>query len=316
MRLNENPKGYYLRNLFFHSLTFIMVTVLTACSNSLYRAAIDVERWRAGMTERTLTINDLRFSYLDGGTGEIILMIHGFGANKDSWNRFARYLTDSFRVIAIDLPGHGDSTSDDEWKYDFESQVSRLSTFIDRIGIDRFHIIGNSMGGVIAINYTHQNPERTITLGLMNSGGVLSPTKSEYMHLLEKGINPLLVNSRDEFDNMLAFVMAKPPYIPWFVKDAVYEQYMKRQSINEKIFRDISTQETIKTSLLSKVDIPVFIIWGKQDRVLDVSSVAKLEKSFPRSYSVILEDAGHAPMVEKPKTSAAHYTKFLKKLKR
>ena len=293
-----------------------MVPILTACSNFLYKAAIDVERWRAGMTEKTLTIDDLRFSYLDGGSGEIILMIHGFGANKDSWNRFARYLTDSFRVIAIDLPGHGESTSSDEWKYDIESQVKRLSTFIDRIGIDLFHIIGSSMGGVIAIYYAHQNPERTITLGLMNSGGVSAPTKSEYMHLLEKGDNPLFVNSRDEFDNMMAFVMVKPPYIPWFVKEAVYKEYMNRQSINEKIFKDISTQKAIETTLLSKIDIPVFIIWGKQDRVIDVSSVAEFEKSFPRSYSVIIEDAGHAPMVEKPKTSAAYYTNFLKKLKR
>ena len=59
-------------------------------------------------------------------------------------------------------------------------------------------------------------------------------------------------NPRDGFDNMLAFVMAEPPYIPWFVKDAVYKEYMNRQSINEKIFKDISTQETIKTNLLSK----------------------------------------------------------------
>ena len=63
-------------------------------------------------------------------------------------------------------------------------------------------------------------------------------------------------------------------------------------------------------------DLTVFIIWGKHDRVLDVSSVAEFEKIFPHSFSVIIEDAGHAPMVEKPKASAAHYLNYLKKSKR
>jgi pimeloyl-ACP methyl ester carboxylesterase len=238
-------------------------------------------------------------------------LIHGFGANKDSWNRFARHLTDKFRVVAVDLPGHGDSTSNLEHKYDVQSQARRLGLFVDELGLERFHIFGSSMGGLIALHYTHLYPDRVMTLGLMNSAGVLSSKPSEYMRLLEKGENPLLVNSRDDFENMLKFVMARPPYMPWFIKNAVYKEYMERRAINQKIFNDISTAKMLNIAFLSEIKLPVFILWGRQDRVLDVSIVHVFEERISDTYVVILDNTGHAPMVEAPEIAAGHYLGFL-----
>ncbi len=118
--------------------------------------------------------------------------------------------------------------------------------------------------------------------------------------------------SRDDFDNLLKFVMVETPYMPWFIKNVVYEEYMERQVINAKIFNDIATEEMINIAFLSEIIVPVFILWGKQDRVLDVSSVGVFEEQFPDTYSVILEDTGHAPIVEAPEASAGHYLHFLK----
>jgi len=272
-----------------------------------------MERWRAGMKEKSLDVDDLHLSYLDGGSGGNILMLHGFGSNKDSWNRFARHLTNKFRVVAVDLPGHGDSTSSLDNTYDVQSQARRLALFVDKLGMQRFHIIGSSMGGAIAIHYTHLHPDRVMTMGLISSGGVMSPKPSEYMQKLEKGENPLLVRSRDDFDNMLKFVMVETPYIPWFIKNVVYEEYMERKAINERIFKDIATEEMVNMAFLPEIYIPVFILWGKQDRVLDVSSVGVFEERLPDTYSVILDDTGHAPMVEAPEASADHYLHFLKR---
>jgi pimeloyl-ACP methyl ester carboxylesterase len=181
----------------------------------------------------------------------------------------------------------------------------------EKLGIERFHIFGSSMGGAIAIYYTHLNPDHIRTLGLMSSGGVLSPNPSEFMELLEKGENPLLVHSRDDFYKMLKFVMVKPPYIPWFIKNAVYEEYMGRQAINKKNFDDIAAEEIVDIPFLSEIKKPVFVIWGKKDRVLDVSSVGVFEERIPNTYSVVLEDTGHAPMVEEPEASVGHYLHFL-----
>ena len=120
---DTDAKGYLILKITVYGLAaFILVLSLSACSTSLYKAGINVERWRAKVKEKSLYINDLQISYLDGGSGDVILLIHGFGANKDSWNRFARHLTDKFRVVAVDLPGHGDSTSNLEHKYDVQSR--------------------------------------------------------------------------------------------------------------------------------------------------------------------------------------------------
>ena len=301
-----------LKSAFYWPLVFFLVFLLSACSTTLFKMGIDLERWRAGMTEKSIDLNDLHLSYLDGGSGEIILMVHGFGANKDSWNRFARHLTHKYRVIAVDLPGHGDSSSSLESKYDVQSQARRLGLFMDNLGMERFHIFGSSMGGMIAIYYTHLHPDHVRSLGLMSSAGVLSPTPSEFMQLLEKGENPLLVNSRNDFDNMLKFVMVQPPYMPWFIKKAVYEDYMGRQAINKKIFNDIADEETANIPFLSEIKKPVFIIWGEKDRVLDVSSVGVFEDRIPDAHTVVLEDTGHAPMIEEPEAAAGQYLKFLK----
>jgi pimeloyl-ACP methyl ester carboxylesterase len=294
----------------------MMAFLLSACSAVLYRAGIDLERWRAGMEEKSLDVHNLRFSYLDGGAGANIVMLHGFGSNKDSWNRIARYMTDHYRVVAVDLPGHGDSTSRLDDTYDVQSQARRLALFVDKLGLQRFHIIGSSMGGAIAIHYTHLHSNHVMTMGLISSGGVMSPKPSDYMQKLEQGENPLLVRSRDDFDNMLKFVMVKTPYIPWFIKNVVYEEYMQRQAINERIFKDIATEEMVNMAFLPEIDIPVFILWGKQDRVLDVSSVGVFEAQLPDTYSVILDNTGHAPMVEAPRASADHYLHFLKRYER
>lgn len=285
--------------------------MLQACADPIFKAGIDMERWRAGLRESSLKVRNLNFSYLDGGSGDNILLVHGFGANKDSWNRFARHLTDRFRVVAVDLPGHGQSTSNLETAYDIPSQANRLALFAAALGMKRYHVMGSSMGGAIAIYLSQRYSDRIITLGLMSSAGVISPRPSEFMQKLDKGENPLLARSREEFDDMLAFVMVKPPYMPWFIKDVAYDQYTERRALNQKIFADIATGEVIDIPFLAEIQVPVFILWGQQDRVLDVSSVAVFEKRIPNSEAVILENIGHAPMFEAPEISARHYLRFL-----
>lgn len=141
-----------LKKIILHGFSVCVIAFLaSACSNSLYEAGISWERFRAGLSEKSADIKELHFSYLDGGSGETVLMVHGFGSNKDSWDRFARHLTGKFRIVALDLPGHGDSTSRLELSYDIPSQARRLELFAVKLGLERFHIFGSSMGGAVAI---------------------------------------------------------------------------------------------------------------------------------------------------------------------
>ena len=87
-------------------------------------------------------------------------MIHGYAANKENWVRFAGCLTQSCHVVAIDLPGHGESVKDLNRSYKWQDQVQHFHEILAKIGLNEFHLIGNSMGGGIAALYAGEYPEQ------------------------------------------------------------------------------------------------------------------------------------------------------------
>lgn len=132
---------------------------------------VATERKIAGLSLKHATLSEGSIAYLEGGKGTPILLLHGFGADKDNWVRMAKHLTKKYRVIAPDLPGFGESFKRAELDYDVTSQVARLSEFADKLGLTQFHIGGNSMGGYIAANYAVTCPEHIECLWLLNPFG-------------------------------------------------------------------------------------------------------------------------------------------------
>ena len=211
------------------------------------------------------------------------------------------------------MPGFGDSTCLENASYRIADQAKRLNQFADAVGLKKFHIVGNSMGGHIAGRYTVMFPERVLTLGLFDASGVKSPVPSEMAQRLAKGEpNPLVAGSVEEFDRLLKFVFFTPPEIPSFVKKLLVEEAMKHKASNERIFKQMSGEIGALEPDLPKIKARTLVLWGDRDRVLDVSSVQVLEKGLPNSTTVIMKDCGHLPMIERPQEAAEHYVAFLK----
>jgi pimeloyl-ACP methyl ester carboxylesterase len=258
-------------------------------------------------------VGDHTVVYLEGGKGETILLVHGFGANKDNWNRLAKYLTPSFHVVAVDLPGFGESTKREEASYTIAAQVERLDSIAKALSLESFHVAGNSMGGSIAGKYAVRFPDKVLTLGLFNSAGVPQcPEKSEMARLMEKGENPLLLETAEDFDRMLEFAFVKPPWFPGAVKKLMAEEWVRSRSFNEKIFREIMTENASLVPDLAKIWTRTLILWGDTDRLLHVSCAEVLGKGLPSSTTVIMKDCGHVPMMERPEETAQHYLEFLR----
>jgi abhydrolase domain-containing protein 6 len=278
----------------------------------LFNKAIDGWRKDAGLTVKSVNIPDFKIVYLEGGTGDTIIMLHGFGVNKDNWPWLAKYFTPKYRVIIPDLPGFGDSSKPQDAKYNIMSQVERLNLFVKELKLTKFHIVGNSMGGAIAGNYAVTYPEMVKTLALFDSAGVVSPQKSELTLFMEKGINPLVIKDQKGYEGLLEFCFNKPPQLPSFMKKYFAKQAMKAASFNEKIFKDLSTDITALESKLNKIKAPTLIVWGDSDKVINISSVGVFKKNIKDSKSAIIKDCGHAPMMEKPQETASVYQTFLK----
>lgn len=177
--------------------------------------AIWWERGAAGLTQKSAQAAGHEIVYLEGGEGPTLLLVHGFAADKDNWTRFARLLTSSYRVVALDLPGFGESSILPEQSYDVASQAARLEAFVKELGLERFHIAGNSMGGNIAGIYAADYPDRVLSLGLLATGGIAAPRPSEiHQRMHETGGKPLIAHSVEEFHRMLEIVFVEVPFIP------------------------------------------------------------------------------------------------------
>ena len=122
-------------------LAAVLTSLLAGCDSlgpSLRNAAYSMERSRAGLVHKDVTLSDgTRIAYLEGGSGEPLVLVHGFGADKDNFTRVARWLTPHYRVIAPDLVGFGESTHLPDADYHYAAQAERVRAFVQALGLLR-----------------------------------------------------------------------------------------------------------------------------------------------------------------------------------
>jgi len=289
----------------------VLLFLCVSCSSSMINFFRWYERSRAGLTEKTIVIDGHSVQYLEGGNGDTVLCIHGFGGSMDHWTRFARYMTDEYRIVALDLPGFGDSSFIKGQLYTIPKQVERVHEFVKKLGIQKFHIVGNSMGGYIAGFYAVTYPEDVKTVGLFAAAGVKSPNESQLSQELKKGNNPLIVEDVKSYDGLMEFVFYKPIWLPNFAKQYFADKAVSKRDDLKYIFTQIH-DVTLLESHLKEIQAPTVIIWGQNDRVLDVSGAYVFKNKIAQSQLVIFKECGHLPMLEKPKEVAGVYKKFLK----
>ena len=314
-----------LRHSQFLVLMSLIITFLAGCQSaqdSLYQTAINFERTRADLDLKEVSVGDMNHALLEGGNpeGDTILMVHGFSADKDNWLRLAAKLSDDYHIIAVDLVGHGESSSDKELDYRIVPQAERLHQLMKTLQVDPVHFMGNSMGGAIGLVYAGMYPEQLKSLVLLDNAGITSPHTSEYFQLLEKGENPLIPKQPGDYDFMIDFITSEPPFMPWPISSVLERRSLERRELNEQVFADLmKSQDELGNpeqinAMLATIHTPTLVIWGEEDRVLDVSSVDVMKAHMPNIQSVILSDVGHIPMLEDPDSVADAFLAFTRQL--
>jgi abhydrolase domain-containing protein 6 len=278
----------------------------------LYELGMNLARRSAGLEEKSVRIDNHTIYYLEGGRGETIVLVHGFTAEKDNWTMFAKYITPSHQVVALDLPGFGESSRIPSESYTVPEQAKRLDHFVTALGLKKFHVAGNSMGGAIVAKYAVDYPEKVLSLGLFDSAGIWDcPEKSEFGKLLDKRENPLIVKNVKDYEFVIKFACVKSPPFPKRIIAYLAQKQIAVQDFNEKVWKDISDQAYDLGPDLGKIKAKTLILWGDTDRLLDVSCTQILQKGIADSQTVVMKDCGHIPMLERPKEAASHYLKFL-----
>jgi len=278
------------------------------------RLVFNYERHRAGVVRKEIDLpGGLHYVYLEGGQGEPLMLLHGFGADKDNFVRVAGYLTPRYHLIVPDTLGFGESARPPEADYSPPAQVERLRALAQALGIKRLHLGGSSMGGQIAITWAARYPTEVDSLWLIDPAGVWSvPRKEVERFRQENGRDPLLVRSGADLKQTLAFAMSAPPPLPQPMIDVLARPRIRNFALEQRILKQLyadSVEERAKGLIT-----PALIVWGSQDRVLDVASAEVLHKLLPHSRVVLLQGVGHIPTLERPRLSAQDYLAFRKSL--
>jgi pimeloyl-ACP methyl ester carboxylesterase len=286
---------------------------LTGCDSlgrTLKDSAYSLERSRAGLERKEMTLADgTRMVWLEGGAGAPLVLVHGFGADKDNFTRVARFLTPRYRVIAPDLVGFGESAHRADVDYHYAAQAERLHAFVQALGLSRIDLGGNSMGGGIAMSYAAQHPSEVASLWLIDCAGIAEAPPGELAKIVTAtGQNPLMITRESDFTAFLDFVMSDPPYIPGSVKNVMARERIANQALERQVFQQIAA-DSVSASVRG-LATPTLITWGDEDRALSVGTVPILETLLPNAQAVVMPHVGHAPMIERPKESADDYLRF------
>jgi abhydrolase domain-containing protein 6 len=269
-------------------------------------AAIWTARAAARVRLRTARAGDHQLAYLEGGRGDPVVLMHGFGGDKDLWAPLAALLTHRVRVIAPDLPGFGDSDYQPAASYDIASQLDRLAALFDELELDRVHLVGAAMGGQLAGAFAAKHPERVTSLTLLAPDGVTPPNPTHMQRAQQKGELPQVARTREEYDRLLALSSARPMPLPRRMKLALIDRGLARAEINHKIGTDLLENPMPLEPLLADIEAPAAVLWGFDDRIADPSGLDVFREKLPHARTLGLESCGHMPMLERPIETAKH----------
>lgn len=275
------------------------------------------------LDEQTIRLNGTHASVMTAGQGEPVLLLHGLGATKASFLTTARALSDRYRVIVPDLPGHGDSAKP-AGPYDPPFYARFVIKLMDALGIQRAHFVGNSLGGRISAEMALRHPERVRGTALLCpavawTGGrqavpLVRMLRPRWASLPARVPRALLIRGMKR-------LFARPERLPHSWYDAGADEFLR-------LWREPRARVAIAASMrglyldepwgkrgfwtrLSRLERPALFIWGDSDPLVPARFAEMVHRVLPGAQQVILDECGHVPQFELPERTHAHLLDFL-----
>jgi pimeloyl-ACP methyl ester carboxylesterase len=253
-----------------------------------------------------------RVSTLTMGEGHDVLLLHGLGSNKASFLDTAAALSQSYRVHAIDLPGFGSSSKPATAPYDARYFAETVIGVMDALEIERAHLVGNSLGGRVAIEAGLRQPERVTALGL------LCPAVA----FVRRGYHPVVRLLRPEFGmlphrfarrtvaNRFLGLFADPDVVDPSVADIVVDEFQQVYgsagarlaflSAARNVYLDRPFGRDGFYPRLAKLEPPALFAWSSHDKLIPAAFSRYVAEWLPSAEQIVLDACGHAPQVERP----------------
>jgi pimeloyl-ACP methyl ester carboxylesterase len=258
-----------------------------------------------------LDLHGERIAYREAGAGEALLLIHGMAGSSATWRAVIPELAKRYRVVAPDLLGHGESAKP-RGDYSLGAFAAWLRDLLDELGIRQATVIGQSLGGGVAMQFTYQHRDYCQRLVLISSGG-LGPDLNWILRLLSAPGAELVLP-----------VVAPQPVLnlgaklgSWLTSAGIQSPRAGEMWSAYRSLSDRPTRQAFLRTLRSVVDyrgqavsalgkihvsygLPTLLIWGEQDRIIPVAHGYAAHEAVPGSRLEVLAGVGHFPHVESP----------------
>jgi pimeloyl-ACP methyl ester carboxylesterase len=262
----------------------------------------------SGMASRWVDVNGMRVHLYDGaGRGDLptVVMIHGLGSAGISFAGVIAQLRPHVkRVIVPELPGHGLSTHPGDRPVTPELVLDTIAAALEQVVTEPVIVVGNSLGGAIAIDYAKHHPEQVRALVLVSPAG--ARLKDEEWKKLVQAFD---VTGALEARRFLGRIYDRPP---WFLALVAHEfpDLLKRRAVRDIL--EHSTQEhSAHPDDLAALRMPVLLLWGRSERLLPAEALAYFREHLPKSAVIEQPDGfAHSPQLEHPKRVADRIVAF------
>ncbi len=248
-----------------------------------------------------MSINDFKVSYNDSGSDNAItiIFIHGFPFNKSMWDKQTAALKDSYRVIAYDVRGHGNSEGG-IGNFSIDLFVADLIELIDNLMLDKVVICGLSMGGYIALKAIEKHPNRFEALVLSDTQCAADTAESKIKRL--QTIEHIKEISVEEFaDESIKNLFSPESFLTKKAEIAAVREMIVNTSKLTLINTLLAISERVDScNNLQEINVPVLIMVGKDDIITAPATARLIHSKIQHSLLKILEHAGHLANMENP----------------
>ena len=246
--------------------------------------------------------------YRDEGNkdGPAILLIHGSSSILQTWEPVVALLGDKYRLISLDLYGHGLTGPQAKGDYSADANIAAAVKVLDTVGVEKAYWVGNSMGGWLTWRAGLAVPERTLGLVLIDSSGAQVEEKVKpYLgaRLAQSSIGKALlpeITPKFLVRSSLEENFAQPERLTDKMVTSYWELLRFPGNRQATIARGATAREPEKWAAVGNLKMPVLLLWGEQDKVIPLSHAKAFEAAIPGAKLVTYKDAGHLPMEETP----------------
>jgi len=254
---------------------------------------------------KKIKVGELDIHYFTGGQGDPLVMIHGGGAGADSWVQNIAELSQNYSVYVPDLPGFGHSQTTDV-DYGISEFVKFVEDFTCSLGLNRFHLVGHSIGGGIALHYALKFPHKISKLVLVSSM-FLGKEIALWIRVLSS-----CVFCRSLGIAVVTILKAIKCLVNLIYAPLKFANPLPRAKLNlGTVMTTFMEQATVLVNQLSELMVPTLLVWGNNDSIVPVSTAYDAARLIPDCRLHVFDGCGHSVYKEKVKEFSHLLTMFL-----